>query len=64
MLVRDPACIYKVATITIVATVWHTGARSPARAVASQTVSPIKKLAITSQVNTAKNIDNIHLSVF
>ena len=38
--------------------------RSPARAVASRTVSPLTKLAIKSLVNTAKNIDNIHLNVF
>ena len=38
--------------------------RSPARAVSSRTVSPLTKLAIKSLVNTAKNIDNIHLNVF
>ena len=63
---RDPAYIYKLATIANVATVCmaHQCA-SPARVVATQTVSPLTKLAIKSLVNTctAKNIDNIHLHV-
>ena len=62
---RDPACVYKLATINNVATVYmgHAGARhgSSARAVASQTVSPLTKLAIKSLVNTAKSIHDIHL---
>ena len=63
MRVRDPACVYKLATIDNVATVYmgHAGARSSPRAVASQTVSPLTKLAIKLLVNTAKSIHDIHL---
>ena len=63
MRVRDPACVYKLATIDNVAAVYmgHAGARSSARAVASRTVSPLTKLAIKSLVNTAKSIHDIHL---
>ena len=63
MHVRDPVCVCKLATIDNVATVYmgHAGAHSSARAVASQTVSPLTKLAIKSLVNTAKSIHDIHL---
>ena len=45
--VRDPACVYKLATIDNVATVYmgHAGARSSARTLAE---SPLTKLAIKS----------------
>ena len=54
--VRDPVCVYKLATIDNVATVYmgHADVHSSARAVASRTVSPLTKLAIKSLVNTAK----------
>ena len=66
MRVRDPwpACVCKLTAIDNVATVYmgHAGTRSSARAVAaSQTVSPLTKLAIKLLVNTAKNIHDIHL---
>ena len=58
--VRDPACVYKLAKINNVATVYmgHAGARSSARTLAE---SPLTKLAIKSLVSTAKSIHDIHL---
>ena len=63
MRVRDPACVYKLAMIDNVATVYmgYVGARSSAHAVASRSVSPLTKLAIKSLANTAKSIYDIHL---
>ena len=58
--VRDPAFLYKLATIDNVATVYmgHAGAHSSARALAE---SPLTKLAIKLLVSTAKSIHDIHL---
>ena len=55
MRVRDPACVYKVATIDNVATVYmgHAGACSSVHTVASRTVSPVTKLAIKSLVKAS-----------
>ena len=63
MRVRDSACVYKLARIDNVATVYmgHASVRSLVRAVASQTMSPLTKLAIKLLVNTAKSIHDIHL---
>ena len=61
--VRDPACVYKLAMIHNVATVYvgHASVRSSAPTVASRTVSPLTKLTIKSLVNSAKSIHDIHL---